>query len=333
VVVCSFVLGFLAAEYLMLRGALGYHGVVDPQAFEHDDELGWKLRPNLEAPSSGLEFAYTVRTDAMGLRTSGRSDGWRLASHRLLVAGDSFAFGWGVEGDQMLSARVQDGLTARGIQTAVLNAGVPGYSTDQAYLLWRRLEPQVRPDVVVLLLSGNDPPADNASTVNMSGAIYSKPLFRVGSSGLELHGVPVPDKQPAVLLSSFEPLKARLRPFATYGLARQFNTAVRSPRTAESGPGPAVATDALPVTGAILAAFNRELRAKGGQLLVVVIPSPAVRDALSKICSEEGIAFLDLDPVFAGHPDWLFKYDGHWNARGHQAAAEAVLPVVAGMLK
>jgi hypothetical protein len=332
VVVCSFGLGLLAVEYLLLRGALGYHGLVDAQVFEHDDELGWKLQPDLEAPSSGLDFAVTVRTDAMGLRTSGRTDGWRRASHRLLVAGDSFAFGWGVEGDQMISARLQDGLAARGVQTAVLTAGVPGYSTDQEYLLWRRLEPQLRPEVVVLLLSGNDPPADSASTVNMSGAIYSKPLFHLGSKGLELHGVPVPGKQPAVVPSSFEPLKARLRPLAAYALARHFNTAVRAPRAAESGPGPAIATDTLPVTGAILAAFSRELRARGGQLLVVLIPSPTVRDALSKICREEGIAFLDLDPVFAGHPDWVFKYDGHWNARGHQAAADAIVAPLIGML-
>jgi hypothetical protein len=331
-VVCGLIVGLLAVEYLLLRGALRYHGIADSQVFEHDDELGWKLLPNVETPASALEFAITVRTDAMGLRTSGRTDAWRSASHRLLVAGDSFAFGWGVEGDQMLSARLQDALAARGVQAAVLNAGVPGYSTDQEYLLWRRLEPQVHPEVVVLLMSGNDPPADNTSTVNMSGAIYSKPIFRVSNGELELHGLPVPDKQP-LAPASFQPLKARLRPLATYALARQFNATVRTPRTPVSEPIPVITSDAMPVTGAILAAFNRELRAEGGKLLVVLIPSPAVRDALATICSEEGIAFVDLGPTFAGHPDLLFKYDGHWNARGHQTAANAVLTTLIPMLK
>jgi lysophospholipase L1-like esterase len=333
VVFCSFLLAFLALEYGLLRGALRYHGIVEAQVVDHDDELGWKLRPNVEARSSALEYTIAIRTDALGLRASGRTDAWRSASHRLLVAGDSFAFGWGVEGSQMLSARLQDALGARGVQAAVLTSGVPGYSTDQEYLLWRRLEPQVRPEVVILLLSGNDPPADNASTVAMGAAIYSKPVFHVADGGLELRGVPVPDKQSAIVPTAFEPLKARLRPFATYALARRFNTTLRAPRAAEGGPAPAIAIDTLPVTGAILAAFNRELRAQGGKLLLVLIPSPTVRDALSKICKDEGIAFLDLDPVFAGHPDWVFKYDGHWNPRGHQAAADAVVPVVAGMLK
>jgi hypothetical protein len=332
VVALSVVLGLLAVEYVLLRGALRYHGIVGGEVFEHDDELGWKLQANVERPASELEFAITVRTDAMGFRTSGRTDEWRSASYRVLVAGDSFAFGWGVEGDQTLSVRLRDALAARGLQTAVLNAGVPGYSTDQEYLLWRRLEPQVRPDVVVLLMSANDPPADTASSVAMSGANYSKPFFHVTNGELELMGVPVPDKQP-LTPSSLEPLKARLRPLATFAVARRFNATVRSPRQPETVPTPAIAAEALPVTGAILAAFNRELRAQGGKLLVVLIPSPTVRDALAKICGDEGIAFLDLGPAFDGHPDLIFKYDGHWNARGHQAAADAVVTTLIRMLK
>jgi lysophospholipase L1-like esterase len=332
-VACSMVLGLLVVEYGLLRGALGYHGIVDVEVFEHDDELGWKLRPNVAAVSSALEYAVTVRTDPMALRASGHTDAWRTIPRRVLVSGDSFAFGWGVEGDQMFSARLQDALATRGVPAAVLTAGVPGYSTDQEYLLWRRVGPQLRPEVTVLLLSGNDPPADNVSSVDMSGAIYPKPFFLVTTGGgLELRGVPVPDKQPHPS-SRFEPLKARVRPLAAYALARQFNGTVGAPRAPDRGPAPAIPADALSVTGAILAAFNRELRAQGGTLLVVLIPSPAVRDALATICGKEGIAFVDLGPAFAGRPDLNFKYDGHWNARGHQAAANAVVATLSGMLK
>ena len=267
--------------------------------FEHDDEIGWKLAPNVDASLSALEYAIRVRTDAMGLRTSGHSDTWRSVPRRVLVSGDSFAFGWGVEGDEMLSARLQDGLAARGVQTAVLTAGVPGYSTDQHYLLWRRLEPQLGPEAVVLLLSDNDPPPDNASSASMDGAIYSKPFFHVTNGALELHGVPVPQKQ-LLPSPSFESLKARLRPLATYALARQFNNAFNAPRAPEREPTPPAAVTELSVTGAILATFNRELRARGGKLLVVLIPSRTVRDAVALICADEGIAFLDLGPTFRG---------------------------------
>ena len=73
-VACSLVVGLLAVEYGLLRGALGYHGIVDAQVFEHDDELGWKLRPGVDALSSALDFAITIRTDAMALRTGGGSN-------------------------------------------------------------------------------------------------------------------------------------------------------------------------------------------------------------------------------------------------------------------
>ena len=185
--------------------------------------------------------------------------------------------------------------------------------------------------MTVLLISGNDPPADNVSSVNMSGAIYSKPFFRISPDRLELAGVPVPDKQP-LPASSVEPLKALVRPLAMFALARQFNTTVRAPRGPERQPAPVVGDETLSVTGAILRAFNRELRAQGGKLLVVLIPSPTIREALAKICGDEGIAFLDLETTFAGRPDLILKYDGHWNALGHQAAANAVVTTVSRML-
>ena len=89
----------------------------------------------------------------------------------------------------------------------------------------------------------------------------------------------------------------------------------------------------LTTTGAILTALNRRVREQGATLLVALIPSPVISSALATICRDAGIAFLDLAPAFAGHDDLVFKYDGHWNARGHQAAADAVAPVVAMMLK
>ena len=147
-----------------------------------------------------------------------------------------------------------------------------------------------------------------------------------------LDGVPVPDKQP-LAPSRLEPVKARLRPFASYALARQFNVTVRSPRTSEPDAAPSMAAGALSVTGAILTAFNRELDARGGKLLVVLIPSPGMRDPLEKICADAGMAFLDLGPTFAGRPDLIFKNDGHWNARGHQAAADAIVTTLTRMLK
>ena len=46
-----------------------------------------------------------------------------------------------------------------------------------------------------------------------------------------------------------------------------------------------------------------------------------------------GLCVLLSAPAFAGRRDLNFKYDGHWNARGHQAAANAVVAEVSQLLQ
>lgn len=332
VAVGSLAVALVAVEWLLLRGVLGLHGIRDADVYAYDPELGWALRPNVDAQSSSLEFAYTISTDRMGLRRAGAADVWQSAARRILLVGDSFAFGWGVSGDEMLSSRLERALASTGSAAAVRTAGVPGYSTDQEYLSWKRLDAQLDPAIVIVLMGTNDPQADNASTVRMGSASYSKPRFRVGEGGaLVLEGTPVPDKQLVVVPTPLEPIKARARTLAAYALAKRFRDA-RQFSAAAAGPPPFDAA-ALGTTAAILAAFNRDAQAHGAALLVVLIPGPTLSAPLAAICRDAGIAFLDLTPRFAGHDDLTFKYDGHWNAVGHQTAAVAIAPTVRAMLK
>ena len=330
VAACSVGVALVAVEFLLLRGVLGLHGIEDADVYVYDPGLGWALRPNVEARSSTLEFAYTISTDRLGLRRADPGDLWHSAARRILIVGDSFAFGWGVSSDEMLSSRLQRALGNSGGSAAVLTAGVPGDSTDQEYLAWKRLDSQVDPAVVIVLMGNNDPPADNASTVRMGNASYSKPRFRAGTGGtLALEGTPVPDKQLVISPTPLEPLKVRARTLASYALAKQF----RDGRQFSAAPPPQFDAAALETTAAILAAFNRDAQAHGADLLVVLIPGPTLSAPLAAICRDAGIAFLDLTPRFAGHDDLAFKYDGHWNAQGHQAAADVIAPVVREMLE
>jgi lysophospholipase L1-like esterase len=326
-------LALLTSEFLLLRGALGYHGIAEAAVFAHDDSMGWVLRPGAAAMSSALEFKIMVRTDAMGLRSMRSDDSWRGFAQRVLVVGDSFAFGWGVPGEQTFSARLQDALADKGIRAAVLNAGVPGYSTDQYYLQWRRMEAAIRPNVVIVLMGANDPPADKVSSVRMGDALYYKPFFRVVDGGLELQGVPVPDKRLAVSPTRLEPFKAWTRPLALYALVRQVRDTRLASRPSERKDVVSMDANALSPTREILTAFNRDVRAQGGRLLVVLMPSPAIRAAVGRICNDEGIPFLDLEPTFANRVDLTFKYDGHWNASGHRAAAGAAVSELARLLR
>jgi hypothetical protein len=75
---------------------------------------------------------------------------------RVLVLGDSFTFGWGVLDDEPYPQRTEQLLRARGLDVEVINAGIPGYNTEQEAALLDELMPRFQPDQVVLGYVVND---------------------------------------------------------------------------------------------------------------------------------------------------------------------------------
>lgn len=107
-----------------------------------DPELLWEPRPGAEG------------VNAVGLR------GPELEEHgsrpRVLVLGDSIAWGTGLEQPDTISARLQAHLAGHGDGVEVLNAGVSAYTTLQEARRLELLAPVLRLDQVVLLFCVND---------------------------------------------------------------------------------------------------------------------------------------------------------------------------------
>lgn len=101
----------------------------DSARVRFDPELGYMTRPGLETRFANREFDTTVRTNSQGFR----DDEGSLNDPDVLVLGDSFAFGWGVDQGESVADELErrTGLT-------VLNMGVAGYGTLQQFLLLRR---------------------------------------------------------------------------------------------------------------------------------------------------------------------------------------------------
>jgi hypothetical protein len=99
-----------------------------------------------------------VETNEDGLRTSHSRQSFRRHAVRILVLGDSFAFGPGVPGEQTFPAELERVLRARpgGDDVAVLNAAVIGYSPYLEKLLFADLVEHYRPTLVLLLLDATD---------------------------------------------------------------------------------------------------------------------------------------------------------------------------------
>jgi lysophospholipase L1-like esterase len=100
----------------------------------------------------------TVETNEDGLRSARSREAFLRHGTRVLVLGDSFAFGPGVPGERTWPNQLEGLLRQRlgHEDVAVANAGVIGYSPRLEEALLHELLPRYRPTLVILLLDATD---------------------------------------------------------------------------------------------------------------------------------------------------------------------------------
>jgi hypothetical protein len=149
--------------------------------YRYDETLGW-------FPQASVDVAFGTNRR---IRVRQNSAGFRDAEHgtkekaRIVVLGDSFVWGYDVNAEE----RFTEQLAKRLPNWEILNLGVSGYGTDQAYLLLRRFFEAYDPDIVFLVFCEMNDDDDNS--VNRAQG-YFKPYFVETEDGLDLRGTPVP---------------------------------------------------------------------------------------------------------------------------------------------
>jgi hypothetical protein len=118
--------------------------------------LSHELRPNSQVRFVFNDFDVHVRTNSLGFRGPEIAQKKPIDRVRILVVGDSFTFGWGVEEGEMFGRVLESQLTAAGVPAEVISAGVPGYATDQHFIFLRERGFALDPDLVVIAVSAND---------------------------------------------------------------------------------------------------------------------------------------------------------------------------------
>lgn len=131
--------------------------IVSQGLYEGDPPRGYRLTPGFRGRMTNrVEYDTEVAINRQGLRGP-ELEPLPRGGVRILVLGDSFAFGVGAEQEESYPARLEEILRARGVRAQVLNAGTPGYSVPDAVTWFQAHGKALEPDVVLLtVFTGND---------------------------------------------------------------------------------------------------------------------------------------------------------------------------------
>ena len=115
--------------------------------YQKDDELGHVPRKNIRGLHSKKgSFSTTFRTNTRGLRdkeyTLTKTDG----VSRIVIIGDSFTWGWGVNDDEIYTERLEAMLS----NTETINLGVTAYSLSQEISYFQREGLRYNPDILMV---------------------------------------------------------------------------------------------------------------------------------------------------------------------------------------
>ena len=182
------VLVLLVGAEIVLR--VTYHPENLGTVIRYDSLLGWSLVPGATFVSHdvGRGLHYRMDINSIGLRDDEVVMPKPKGRKRVLILGDSIAFGSGVEAHERFSDRLQHELPG---DADVINAGVPGWGNDQELLFYERDLRRLDPDIVVLEFTANNDVVNN----ELRGPLIeegTKPRFRCAGGVLTLEPPDVP---------------------------------------------------------------------------------------------------------------------------------------------
>jgi hypothetical protein len=337
----------LGAGELFIRLLAPQELAVDPRRthprffYSAHPRIGFTMNPAFRGRFRQREFDTAVAIDSLGIRDREYGPS-RPGTRRIVVLGDSYTFGWGVEAGERYVDRLETLLNGRGSSRwEVVKAGINAYGTREEGLWLSEYGWALDPELVILeFCMGNDY-ADNFA-----------PGYRV-EDGYLVAKRPAPDADaaaaPAPPASALEPLKrwARRKSHLYVFLRDRVRWIRFGVGRAERGRGAlrdfnASVDEGLPATERHLREIAEDARRHGVPVVVLIVPmrhqlyeSRAIEAELLEYpnrvsraaCESAGLEVFDLLPEFRravaeGAPRLYFGVDRHWNREGHRLAGD-----------
>jgi hypothetical protein len=295
-----------------------------------DAVLGHVNRGDVRVSAVGPEFSVEYATNAQGLRDESAHPMPKPADlSRILVVGDSFAFGAGNDYEQIWPVIFERELAARGFHVDVVKAGVAAYDTTREALYLKRLVPDYAPDFVLLTFLPNDLFTNRPLTDNVSGAFAEDESVRSqNDEQFELHSVLLGSRWLMAsdrLYTGMYRMTARADYFnqtADPPVARQLETTRGLLSWIQdfcARHGAAFVVFSIPQQVQVLAAANGQ---QASDFDVTLIDRQ-----LSGFAHDEGFEWIPALPALADRyrsewRDLYYRVDGHLNREGHRVAAD-----------
>ncbi len=124
-----------------------------------DNLSGYKLRPDFQGMilgRNGEELKIPVKINDEGLRDDFHNYTKEKGLFRILILGDTLAFGIRVEKNELISSVLQKNLKEKGYNMEVINFAVPGYQPAQEYIRYYEEGKKYNPDLVIVVVAMND---------------------------------------------------------------------------------------------------------------------------------------------------------------------------------
>jgi lysophospholipase L1-like esterase len=300
-----------------------------------DEQLRHRLRPHARSRVSGPEFAVEYVHNAEGLRDEARHPLPKPeGTTRILVLGDSFAYGAGNDYQDSWPVLFERRLVAEGYPIDVVKAGVPGYDTRTEALYLERIFTDYDPDIVLLTFLPNDLFTNGAfETAGSDPDGDQSPIRAAGDKSSDLHSLILAKR----LLMASDWLYVRL-----YLMTRRVEYFATPPS--------ATLRRQIEITKALLERVQSFCEQKGRDLVVLSIPQQlqvlaperagalgvdvdAIDRVFAAFASEQGFTWFPALPRLrelyrADAEDLFFRFDGHLNNRGNRAVADYLAEVL-----
>ena len=279
------------------------------------------------------DYDVRITTNSAGMRGQREYPVARVpGKRRILLLGDSFPFGYGVEDTEVVSAVLETLLNAGSAPDAaagggyeVINLSVAGFGQAEELVTWEKRAREYRPDVVVLFYFDND--VGNNAVAGLYAVAADGTLTRTGRSFL-------PGTNFQDYLMGFAPTRWLFEHSAAWNLIRhRLSSLVQQSMIRQQGFSGYDDTTpkAIALTRALLRQLVTAVTRTGARVVFVLVPNSRTKMACSFPLTTAEVRLLGASLVDGREylsPDDSYRHDLHWRPSGHRKTAERLADLI-----